>query len=614
MSNRLVRIAAPLLGLLAVVLAAAFGLWHRHADRPITSPPSARYAGTLTLVDSFNCCFAGWGGPGWTVGEGSLTGLLWNDMLDLDGRGNYFPELAARVPTTANGGITVVGGDEVIAIHVKPKLHWSDGSPITAADYLAVLLVGSSPEYGQVWSGPICPIRVAGINNGTLVLTFKGVFPQALDLCDFSPVPWEYLQRKYGLTVASSLTASFNLSHVLAMYADRAYTGSALQHLILKLQNDPYVSPHDLFDGPYRIVSWSQGHSAVVAPNRYYTALSLDPRHPRPAAIRLLTPTGDLDAAIRASMAGTLPAGADLVGPWIMYAGPFASTLIPSPSPYRQVAVPLLLFPEHLDLNQANPALRDRRVRQALLYAIDKIAYLRELFGLSASQATGVALTSPFPHAARFSINDQLPANLYNSARARALLTAAGYATSPGMPGRHLHLDFYTPSAGYRARSGQIMQRYWRQIGLDVTLHLINQRANGGMFGGYANDGVLARRRYDIAEYSGAGAIGRDFSILYYQQLDPGQIPDRNHPNGVNFAGVRDRALFSLLDQAQHTVDDDTRRQLYARFQRRMVDQAYWIALYDMPGIMWVKPTIGNFNPYGGYVNYFWNAYQWYVR
>lgn len=578
----------------------------------------ASYAGTLNLVDT-----AGWTSPAWPTSNANAnttTGLLWNNLLDYDAHGNFFPELAAQVPTLANGGITVIDGNEVITFHLKPALRWSDGSPITAADYIAAILIGTAPEVGTFYPpGSAGYFRAARITGSTLVITLQGIYPEALQDLGFAPGPWEYLQQKYGLALPASLVASFDATRARAMFAAHAYQGSPLQRLILKLLSDPYSSPHDLVNGPYRIVSWSPNGSGVVAPNPYYTALPPDPHHPRPALIRLLTPTGDPNANGRAILAGTLPAHADLVtvGTSLRFIPPPA--LIRAYPGYR-LDLEATSNLELLDLNQANPALRDQRVRQALLYGIDKRAYLRALFHLSAADAATIATTSLFPSRWRFSINNQLPVNLYNPARARALLASAGYAASPSAPGRHLHLDFYTTTRFDRERSGQILRQYWRQIGIDVTLHFIKFGGVGSLFGSYSNGGILAQRHFDIAEYG--WSINRDSGLVYHNWVDPGQISDQNNPAGINHTGVRDRTLFSFVDQAQRTLDDGKRRRLYERFQRYSVAHAYAIPLLASPDPIWVKPTIGNFNPAGGNVpwgsdfsaNVIWNAFQWYVR
>lgn len=606
-----IRIMVPLL--IVAVAASVAWLRSRSAHHGATTAPHVASSGTLTLVQQ------GWGTPN------SNSGLVTNALLDYGPDANFFPELTAQVPSVANGGIKMVSGDEVITYHLKPNLRWSDDSPITAADYIAVLLEALSPEApgssilallsnlppgNAPEPGNYCPLRRATMSGSTLVITLRGVLPDALDACGFGPVPWEYLQRKYGIPLPSGLTGAFEAGAVQMMYAGHAYQGSPLQRLIVKQLNDPYMSPKDLFSGPYRVVSWLQNGPDVLEPNPYYTAMPPDPHHPRPARIRLLAPANWQDVE-RSVLAGKPPASADLISlggdPNSMPHG-----ILRSYPPFHLNFYPTIWGIAHLSLNQASPALRDQRVRQALQYAIDKIEYVRELFNLDSAQAAAVALTSPFGHASRYSIAADFPPNLYNPAKARALLASAGYATSPTAPGKHLHLDLYSTTLPVRERGDAILQRMWRQVGIEVHLHFVNARGNGGLFGSYSNAGILARGDYDIAEM-GYG-FNRDPSLIFYWNYDPGQIPNMNYPEGGNTGRVRDPVLSSLLGRSRHTVDERELRTIYARFQREMVDRAYAISLWDLPAFIWVKPTFGNYNEYGGYTYFPWNAYQWYVR
>lgn len=608
----LIRVAAPLL-ILLVLLLAVFAWLLPHRERHTTIQPSrARARGTLTLVLGQPC----WVTPSWSLlSPCGMAGLLWNGLVDSDSRSNFFPEIAAQIPTPANGGIKVVNGDEVITYRLKPDLRWSDGSAITAADFVAALLVGSAPEVGDFSAAPgNCPLRGVDATATGLLVTLRGIYPEAPEGCNIIPLPWEYLQRKYRIAVPAAFTAKFDAGAVAAAYAARDYQGSPLQRLLARLMNDPYASPADLFDGPFRIASWAQNGPDVLTANPFYTALPRDTRHLGPATIRLVPQAAGRPDFAPAALAGTLPPDADLVAIGAAINVRELPPLVRSHPPFR-LDVQAFLSPEHLELNLASPALRDRRVRLALAYAIDKMAIIRAIYHLSPGDASAIALTSPLPRNARFSINGQLPLNLYDPAKARSLMAAAGYATSPAMPGRHLHLDFYTTTDTVRQQVDPMLQHLWRQVGIEVTLHFGNLGGAGGVFSSYGNGGILARGRYDIVELQYHPP--RDAGMYYYQQFDPGQIPDRNHPDGANTQRIRDRTLFFLLDQAQHVLDDARRARLFAQFQRRMVDQAYWISLFDQPSASWVKPSFGNFaayTTYGGWTSYFWNAYQWYVR
>jgi ABC-type transport system substrate-binding protein len=250
---------------------------------------------------------------------------------------------------------------------------------------------------------------------------------------------------------------------------------------------------------------------------------------------------------------------------------------------------------ELLTLNLATPALRDVRVRRALSYAIDREAYLRAIYPqLTAAQRDANLQAAPWPLTSPWSINDQLPRNPYDPAKARALLAAAGYANRPGAPGRHLRLDFVTSGSPLRVAGGRTLQRLLAPFGFTLRLHFVPQHAPIGLFAPYNQGGIPARGRFDIAEFTPITSVEPGSGLM--QWFDPGQIPDANHPNGVNYAGVRDVRLLQLMTQATRTLDDKARYQLYAQAQRLIIDNAYWIPLFNPGGFAALRPTFGNYS------------------
>ena len=89
---------------------------------------------------------------------------------------------------------------------------------------------------------------------------------------------------------------------------------------------------------------------------------------------------------------------------------------------------------EHLELNQATPALRDPRVRQALQAALDKRALAGALFPASI-QPDRLVATSLTPTASPYHDASLRPSR-FDPAEARRLLKAAGYATTLHYTGR----------------------------------------------------------------------------------------------------------------------------------------------------------------------------------
>src|SRR5262249_18417820 len=156
------------------------------------------------------------------------------------------------------------------------------------------------------------------------------------------------------------------------------------------------------------------------------------------------------------------------------------------------------LFYEHLAPNLDNPILADTRVRQALLYGLDRAGINEAMFGGKQPVADTIVHPLDWAH------TDDVPKYPYDPARARALLEEAGW--HPGSDGirrnargDRLSLDLATTS-GNRTREllEQVMQSEWRDIGIEV--HLRNQPARV-LFGE-----TLRKRTFELALFGWVSA------------------------------------------------------------------------------------------------------------
>ncbi len=59
---------------------------------------------------------------------------LFTPLVQMNERGEYFSDLLTQVPTEANGGVAVVGGQLYVTYTLKSGLLWSDGAALTSSD------------------------------------------------------------------------------------------------------------------------------------------------------------------------------------------------------------------------------------------------------------------------------------------------------------------------------------------------------------------------------------------------------------------------------------------------------------------------------------------------
>ena len=115
-------------------------------------------------------------------------------------------------------------------------------------------------------------------------------------------------------------------------------------------------------------------------------------------------------------------------------------------------------------LNVETPALVDRRVRRALLYAIDRKAIGESTFG----RYTDVEVPHAITPATKWRNRNLEPIN-YDPERARALLQEAGWDPQTEIMINLRDIDF----KGIRLEIATIVQDYWKQIGVNAKVEAV---------------------------------------------------------------------------------------------------------------------------------------------
>ena len=209
-------------------------------------------------------------------------------------------------------------------------------------------------------------------------------------------------------------------------------------------------------------------------------------------------------------------------------------------------------------LNCSEGPCRDRRVRQALNYALDVDKIIAEVMPGAAVRLSGY-LT---PH--HFGYNPETPAYPYDTAKARALLAEAGYAD-----GLKLVFDIPAVMPDEAPRLAGIMAGQLSEAGVSVEIVKHADRA------GYS-EMVREKRIHDACCFDSSPRS--TFRVLREKMQSTLQ--------GPWWQGYENETVNALIKKAQATFPDGERQAIYRRIYTLIRDDAPWIFLYR-PAYFW---------------------------
>jgi peptide/nickel transport system substrate-binding protein len=214
---------------------------------------------------------------------------------------------------------------------------------------------------------------------------------------------------------------------------------------------------------------------------------------------------------------------------------------------------------QYIGLNLRDPILRDRRVRHAIGYAVDRDAIVKYLRRGLATPAVGILPPPSWafaPDVFRFSCDP---------ARARLLLDEAGYRDPDGDgPAPRLHLSLKVSSLEFNRLQSAVIQENLREVGIALDV-----------------------RTYEFATLY-ADVLQGNFQMYTLQWVgvfDPDTLRRVFHSSQVPPAGWN-RGFFSnpdvdrLIDRATVSTDEAERKRLYAGVQRIVAHEAPYISLW----------------------------------
>lgn len=468
-----------------------------------------------------------------------IAGLIYSGLVKYDKNLNLVGDLAKSWDISNDG--------KVITFHLKKGVKWQDGAPFTSADVLFGFNTIINPKTPTAYAGDFLEVEKAEAPDPyTFKVTYREPFAPALSSWgDIVVLPKHLLQGK-------------------------DITKSELARRPIGL-------------GPYKFKLWkTQERIELEANPDYFDRRPFLDRY----IMRIIPDSATMFMELKAG-------GLDWMGL--------------SPIQYRRQTNTLFFHKNfkkyqylsfsytYLGYNLRHPLFKDKRVRQAISYAIDKDEIIRGvLLGL------GVVATGPYKPDAWF-YNPYVRRYPYDPEKAKKLLRDCGWKDSDndgildrdGIPFSFTVLT--NQGNSLRDKTAQIIQYRLRQVGIDMKIRQLEWTA-------FIND-FIDKRRFEAVILG--WTLGQDpdiFDIWHSSKTGPKQL---------NFIGYKNPELDKLLVAGRRTFDQEKRKEIYFKIQEILAEDQPYTFLYVPMSLPIVSSRFHGIKPAPAGITY--NFIRWWV-
>ena len=212
-----------------------------------------------------------------------------------------------------------------------------------------------------------------------------------------------------------------------------------------------------------------------------------------------------------------------------------------------EVESPALLY---LGFDQTNPIYQNKKLREAIAYAIDNQTFVDVVF-----RGSAIAGDSPLPKASP-AYNGNVKKYNQDIEKAKKLLAEAGYPNG-------LDIELWCMDDGPRVDMCVIIQDQLKKIGINVEIKIFE-------FGAYVSKTALPNKELYFLSWNSSG----DGDVALYPLFHSSQ-----HGAPGNRSFYSNKEVDKLLDKARVSVDEEERKSLYKEVQNILQED---LAIYAL--------------------------------
>ena len=468
----------------------------------------------------------------------NIAGMVYNGLVKYDKDMNIVGDLAESWEISQNG--------LVITFHLRKGVKWHDGYPFTSADVLYTYQVTIDPKTPTAYAGDFLKVkRVEALNDYTFRVTYAKPFAPAL-------ISWSSAILPRHLLSGKDITKST-------------------------------LARHPIGTGPYMFKEWVAGQKIALVSNPDYFEGQpyIDGR-----ITRIIPDSATMFLELRAqniAMMGLTP---------LQYTRQTENNLFKNNfNKYRYLSFAYT----YLGYNLKNPLFTDKRVRQAISYAINKNEIISGVLLNLGKPANGPYKPGTWAY------NDKVKIYDYNPKKARELLHEAGWTklNSEGVlekDGKPFIFEIVTNQGNEtRQKCAEIIQRQLKEIGIIVKIRVLEWSA-------FVTD-FINKRRFDSVILGWTIPLDPDAYDVWHSS--------KTAPEELNFISYKNPEADEMLEKGRSTFDQKERKKYYDRFQEILAEDQPYTFLYVPEALVIIHKRFRGIQPAPIGLEY--NFIKWYV-
>ncbi|MCL4491861.1 MAG: peptide-binding protein [Nitrospirae bacterium] len=438
--------------------------------------------------------------------SGDISGYLFNGLVKYDKNIQLIGDLAESWDVSPNG--------LVITFHLRKNVKWHDGAEFTSDDVVFTYQKVTDPKIPTPYSSIYGPVdKVEAPDRYTVRVTYKEPFAPALESWSMGIIPKHLLE---GKDLAS-----------------------------------PEINRSPVGTGPYKMGEWITGQRVTLeAFDNYFEGRPNIDRIifrviPDSATMFLELKFGGIDFMGVTPPQYKLQVNTDFFNKY-----------------FQKFRYPSFGY-TYLGYNLLNPLFSDKRVRQAIAYALNKKEIIAGVL-----LGYGTPCTGPFPPES-WAYNKNVKDFEYSPDKAIKLLSEAGWEMNPsGLLQKNGRIFSFTVLVNQgneaRLKSAQIIKEQLKKVGIEMNIKVLEWQAMLHEF--------IDKKKFEAIIMG--WALSRDpdlYDIWHSSKTKEGEF---------NFISYKNKEVDTLLIEGRQTFDIGRRKKIYHRIHEILADEQPYTFLY----------------------------------